>query len=217
MDNQYYILKPAVGTKETGMAYPAVESYEDYDFNAPNSMHKIKFNEFPNFIPDIRFKLTKGAKLCDMMGQATINAKGFIISEKLKLIFEQANTVPCKFYCAFIEDKETIHKYYWVHFVWDMSFEYIDYKNSLFFIKRGLRNIGDIIIDSYENFIIENDKMDSVNYIAYKKLKLKYLIPFDCFIIKHSTEIYLSYNLYSKFKADSISGINIESASDIFI
>jgi hypothetical protein len=32
-DNHYYILKPAVGTEETGMAFPAVESYDDYDFD----------------------------------------------------------------------------------------------------------------------------------------------------------------------------------------
>ena len=39
--NQYYILKPAVGTKETGMAYPAVESFEDYDFKATSKNSKL--------------------------------------------------------------------------------------------------------------------------------------------------------------------------------
>ena len=66
--SQYYLLKPAVGTKETGKHILVVESYEDYDFNAPNSVYKSDSDFFPNFVPDIRFKLAKYAKLCDVMG-----------------------------------------------------------------------------------------------------------------------------------------------------
>jgi hypothetical protein len=57
----YYILKPAVDTPETGNAYPAVESYDDYDFNATNSVYKLESDKFPDFTPDIRFKHAKEA------------------------------------------------------------------------------------------------------------------------------------------------------------
>ena len=38
MDQQYYTLQPAVGTKETGMAYPSVNYYDDYDFDGFNDL-----------------------------------------------------------------------------------------------------------------------------------------------------------------------------------
>ncbi|MBY0349163.1 MAG: hypothetical protein K2W79_12960 [Hydrotalea flava] len=215
--SQYYILKPAVGTNETGMAYPAVESFEDYDFNAPNSVHKLKSKEFPNFIPDLRFKLAKGSKLCDIMGQATINAHGFLISQKLKSIFENVNSVPCKFYSATIEDKQTIHQYYWVHFVWVESIKHIDYEKSSFYIKRGLRNIGNIRVVSYENFLIENNKMDAVNYLAFEHLNINTPIKYDCFVLEHSTEIYISFDLFEKIKTGSITGIEIEPATNVLL
>ena len=57
----YYVLNPAVDNEETGPAYPAAVSYNDYNFNAANSAHKLTFREFLNFIPDLRFKLAQGA------------------------------------------------------------------------------------------------------------------------------------------------------------
>jgi hypothetical protein len=129
----YYILKPAVGTEETGNAYPAVESYPDYDFNAPNSVHKLSFREFPDFTPDIRFKLAKGAKLTGMLSQAAISAHGFLINEKLKNDFEQFNIVPHKYYPARIEDHQgNFHNYFWTHLVWEDQ-SIVDWSASKFF------------------------------------------------------------------------------------
>ena len=42
MDQPYYTLQPAAGTKETGMDYPAVVSYPDYDFDGPRSIYRLK-------------------------------------------------------------------------------------------------------------------------------------------------------------------------------
>jgi hypothetical protein len=129
----YYILKPAVDTEETGHVFPAVESYDGYDFNAPNSVHKLNFREFPDFTPDIRFKLTKDAKFTDMLSQAAISAHGFLINEKLKNTFEQFNIVPHKYYPARVEDHQgDFHNYFWMHLVWkDRSV--IDWSSSKFF------------------------------------------------------------------------------------
>ena len=72
MSPQFYILQPAVNIPETGNAFPAAESFDDYDFDGPRSVHKLTFREMPDFEPDIRFKLAKGAKLTDVMSQAAI-------------------------------------------------------------------------------------------------------------------------------------------------
>jgi len=136
LDNQIYILKAAIGTKETGMAYPAIESYDDYDFNGPNSVYKLDSDKFPDFDPDIRFKLAKGAKLCDIMGQGTISACGLLISQNVKDVLDQFKLVPHKYFTATIEDKGIIHQYYWVHFVWDDGLNHLDFANSNFQINK---------------------------------------------------------------------------------
>lgn len=215
MNTQYYILSPAVGTKETGMAYPAVESYDDYDFDAPNSVHKLRSREFPDFTPNIRFKLTKGAKLCDMMGQASINAHGFLISEKLLSVIKNCNIVSHKFYTATIEVNEVLHSYYWIHFVWNESIQKIDYKSSSFFIRRGLRNIGKIDIESFDDFNNKNKEMGAVNFIDYDKIVLFDSIIYDIFPIYHGTEIYISENMMNTLKKENLTGLDINITSKI--
>jgi hypothetical protein len=204
----YYILKPAVDTPETGNAYPAVESYPDYDFNAPNSVHKIKFNEFPDFTPDIRFKLAKGAKLCDMMGQATINANGFLISEKLKSVFEAANMVPHKFYPATIEAKGTLHQYYWVHLVWNDGKQIIDFPNSVFYKQKFSNNLGYLKINSEADYINTKSEIGSRYMIGFEKLRLKEQPSFDLMIVPFKTDIFISEKLKSQLS--SLTGLEFE-------
>ena len=213
MATEYYILKPAVDTPETGNVYPAVESYDDYDFNAPNSVHKLRAREFPDFEPDIRFKLAKGAKLTDMLSQAAINAHGFLINKKLKAAFEQFNVVPHKYYPAKIEDHQgNTHQYFWLHLVWNESTDTINYKNSSFFIRRGLRNIGKIEIDSFEDFNMKNNEMGAVNFIDYDFVSLKGSISFDIFLINHGVDIFISEKIAYDLKNQKISGLDISPA-----
>src|SRR5688500_15759577 len=148
--NEIFILQPATNTKETGSKFPPVESYDNYNFKALNSVHNIKNREFPDFEPDIRFKLRKGAKLCDLMGQATINAHGFLISPKMKSIFENTNIIPHLYYPATIESNEILHPYFWIHFVWNESKELFDFENSYFYAKRFSQNLGKVNIKRSE-------------------------------------------------------------------
>lgn len=163
--SQYYILKPAVGTKETGMAYPAVESFEDYDFNAPNSVYKLDSDSFPDFVPDIRFKLAKGAKICDVMGQGTISACGLLISQNVKDALEQFNLIPHKYFSATIEDKGIIHKYYWVHFVWEDGINLLDFKKSKFKIKRASKDLGEVEVLSLNELHSKQGELGFMNMI----------------------------------------------------
>lgn len=207
--SQYYILKPAVGTEETGMAYPAVESYDDYNFNAANSVHKIKSGAFPDFEPDIRFRLAKGAKLCDMMGQATISGHGFLISEKLKSIFENTITVPCKFYPATIEDNGVFYTYYWVHFVWKEGKNFIDYKNSDFYAKRLSKNLGKVYINSEEEILVKRNEFDIATIISFNEIKIVN-IDKELFLLNFFTSIYINEKLKFLIESNKITGVDFE-------
>lgn len=197
MCQQFYILKPAVGTEETGMAYPAVESFENYDFNAPNSVYNLDSDVFPNFTPDIRFKLAKGAKLCDVMGQGTISACGLLINEKVKNVFEEFNLIPHKYYSATIEDKGTIHQYYWVHFVWVDGFNFLDFASSKFKIKRASRDLGEIEISSLTELHSKQSELGFINMIH--NYEYTFTNPnLDLFIHPLNKTIFISEKLKTK-------------------
>lgn len=197
MSQQYYILKPAVGTEVTGMAYPAVESYDDYDFSAPNSVYKLDSDSFPDFIPDIRFKLAKGAKLCDVMGQGTISACGLLISQNVKDVLEQFKLVPHKYYSATIEDKGNIHQYYWVHFVWSDGINYLDFANSKFKIKRASRDLGEIKITNLNELHSKQGELGFISMIH--NYEYTFLNPhFDLFIHPLNKTIFVSDQLKTK-------------------
>lgn len=195
--SQYYILKPAVGTKETGMVYPAVESFDDYDFNAPNSVYKLDSDFFPDFIPDIRFKLAKGAKLCDIMGQGTISACGLLIRQNAKDVLEQFKLVPHKYYSATIEDKGNIHQYYWVHFVWEDGINFFDFKNSKFKIKRASKDLGEVEVLSLNELHSKQGELGFMNMIH--NYEYTFLNPdLDLFIHPLNKTIFVSENLKAK-------------------
>lgn len=209
MHAEYYILKPAVDTPETGNAYPAAESYDDYDFDAPNSVHKLNFREFPNFEPDIRFKLAKGAKLTDMLSQAAISAHGFLINEKLKNAFEQFNIVPHKYFPATIEDHQgNIHQYFWMHLVWEESKNFIKWEESKFYKKRLSKNLGDVSIKKEEDILTERKKCDVATLIDFTTILFKNH-DFDMFLINYFTKIYLSKEATEFLSKNKLTGIEI--------
>jgi hypothetical protein len=195
--SQYYILKPAVGTKETGMAYPAVENFEDYDFNKANSVYKLDSDSFPDFIPDISYKLAKGAKLCDVMEKSNISACGLLINEKVKEVLEQFNLVPHKYFPATIEDKGIIHQYYWVHFVWEDGIKYLDFANSKFKIKRASKDLGEVEVQSLNELHSKQGELGFMNMIH--NYEYTFINPnFDLFIHPLNKTIFVSENLKSK-------------------
>lgn len=194
----YYILKPAVGTKETGNAYPAVESYDDYDFNAPNSVYKLGSDKFPDFTPDIRFKLAKDAKVCDVMAQGTISACGLLISEKLKRRLEAENLVPHKFFPATIEvNKGKVELYYWLHFVWTDGIKYLDFKKSKFKIKRASKDLGEIQIENLNDLHSKQGELGFIKMIH--NYEYTFLNPnFDLFVHPLNKTIFVSEKLKTK-------------------
>ena len=216
MSQQYYILKPAVGTKETGMAYPAVESFENYDFNAPNSVYNLDSDCFPDFVPDIRFKLVKGAKLCDVMGQGTISACGLLISQNVKEVLEQFNLLPHKYFSSTIEDKGVLHQYYWVHFVWNDAINHLDFRNSRFQINEFGDNLGDIEIGTHKELL---DKQTELGFMktVYNYQTLMFNVNFDLFIHPLNKTIYVSEKIFSSLTHKSFKGLELTNAVNLLV
>ena len=214
MSANYYILKPAVGTKETGNVFPAVESYDNYDFDAPNSVYKLDSDMFPDFVPDIRFKLAIGAKLCDLMGQATISACGLLMSEKFKNVIEQNNILPHQFYSATIEDNGILHQYYWMHVAWKDGIKYLDFQNSKFRIKRASKDLGEIKIVSYEDLLNKQGELGFIKMIHnYESTMFNPKI--ELFIHPLNKTFYITETLKSIIKSHNLSGSDFQPADNL--
>lgn len=212
MQEKFYVLKPAVDTEETGSAYPAVESFNDYDFNAPKSVYKLNSNELPNFEPEIRFKLAKGAKLCNLLGQGTISAKGLLVDDNFKTVIEQSNTIPFKSFNAYIKDsQEQIKKYNWIHFLWREGIEYFNFNKSKFKVKRASKDLGDIQIDSYLDLQTKQGELGFIKMIHNYESVMKNP-NFDLFLHPLNGTIYITETLKRKIEQLHLTGIDITPA-----
>ena len=214
--NKYYKLGPVVDTPETGHVYPAVESIDNYDFNSPNSVYKLDSSVFPDFTPDIRYKLAKGAKLCDIMANGNISACGLLINERVKKIFESANLIPHKYYFATIKNKDAVFQYYWTHFVWEDALKYLDFKNSKFRINEFGNDLGEIEILDYADLLKKQTDLGYMKMIYNYKCTM-YQTNLDLFIHPLNKTIYISEKLMNTILYEKITGAEITLADNLTV
>jgi hypothetical protein len=139
---EYYILKEAVDTEETGDAFPQAvfknkNKLNPNPFLIANMASPDKY--LPQDIPPFDYlELAKGAKLTDLMTSPFTHYNGFLISKKLKELFEEQGVIDCRYYSVrLFKNKLEIKDYFYFHSVSCLR-DYIDYKKSKFFIsKRG--------------------------------------------------------------------------------
>jgi hypothetical protein len=136
---EWYVLKVSTGD-DIGKKYPQTDGMRiGYDFNKPNSIWNLHTGEFPDFEPDLDyFVLSSSAKLTDVISTGLITATGFIVSDKVKNIFNQFNLPAHKYYPTSILHKKVLHNnYFWLHFGED-NINLIDFKKSSFALKHPL-------------------------------------------------------------------------------
>ena len=164
----YYIFKPAVNNLETGSVYPQIQKMSPgYNYKAPNSVHALskEYQHLPDFTPDLDyFELAGKAKLSDLLSTAMVYG-GFLISEKLKNVFEQFTLPTHRFYSARVKYKNQFYNYYWMHIICDLT-NAVDYKNSKFFIYYNYaHNLGYVDVSS-KTELAEKEKKLKVDNIG---------------------------------------------------
>jgi hypothetical protein len=224
----YYIFKSAVATNETGSVCPQIQKMSpNYNYDAENSVHALSkaHKSFPDFIPDLNyFILHNKAKLSDVLSTAMIH-RGFLISKKLKNIFEQFTIAEHRFYPATVAYKKQFYEYYWMHIICDMTDE-IDYPKSTFFVYYNYaHNLGNIEIDSKEDLINKEFNLKANNpektiaiwskdifFVPSVKLKLN-LFKIGSF----DNNYYINTELYHALVNASITGIAITPTTNLHL
>lgn len=218
MKNQeFFILEPAVDTKETGSVYPQVEMVEGYDFKAIDSVHKIRYHEFPDFQPNLSFKLTKGANLTDLLSHGAISSYGFLASNKFIDFLKEFTLPEFRIYPASVKlINQTLTHYSWIQFIVKNPIE-INWKESSFYVKRLTKVIGGIHLNSYKDFIEKSNDMGRFKSIRYTSLKLTKIPHLDIFTLPFGSDIYVSKKFKKSFSSENFSAINFSTEQNVFL
>jgi hypothetical protein len=215
--NPVYLLRDAVDTPETGKSYPAVQSYDSYDFKAYNSMHTLKAWKFPEHTPDIRFKLKPGAKLTDLLTQAAISSStGLLLSKKFKELIEKFVMAEHKFYPALIEAYGSFHEYYWLHLVWPEGVSYVDYSATKFNVVRFSKIIEPIEIRSYDDLKEKGIALGRSLMIYAKEIVMR-LPEFDVFPKPINGGVIIAEKVKRQIELSNLTGVLIKSDSGVLV
>jgi hypothetical protein len=224
---QYFILRAASDTPETGPEYPQIQKMNvGYNYKADNSVYAISrlYKSFPEYVPNLdHFVLHNKAKLTDLLSVSVISG-GFLISNKLKEIIDQFTIVPHKFYPAKVMHKKSMHdNYFWMHIVSDMT-DCINYGNTKFFIYYNYgHKLGNIEISSKDEYNemrtkIKQDNPEKNITIWADKIYLSDSFNRNLDLFKISTfnsDYFISKNLKDKIVEKKITGCDI-TVSEIF-
>lgn len=223
---KYYIFKTAVNNLETGSVYPQIQKMSPgYNYKAPYSVYALskEYQHLPDFIPDLDyFELAGKAKLSDLLSTAMAYG-GFLISEKLKNVFEKFTLPMHRFYSARVKYKNQFYNYYWMHIICDLT-NAVDYKNSKFFIYHNYaHNLGYIDISSKAELEEKQKKLKADNPGKTITIWVEKIIfnnafneKIDLFKIgQFDSNYYISEQLKKAIIGASITGVNMQKAENI--
>jgi hypothetical protein len=213
---KFYIIKPAVNNDEVGKVFPSVECIDNYNFESQNSIYKLRSEIFPDFIPDIRLRLSTGANPCDVMNQAVISVPGLLITPRLKVIFQKFDIVPHKYFAASIEKNGTQSEYCWIGFVWNDGINHLDFRNSKFKIKKIFRDLDEIVVKDYFDLLQKQSELEPFKVI-YNYQTTMINVKYDLFIHPLNHSIYISENLFNALRIERITGLDFSNAENLLV
>lgn len=219
----YYRLRNAITRKQVGTMFQTNGFIEGYEIHGPNSRIRLEADEFPNFVPDLRFGLIEKAKLTDVVHASNISAVGFLINEKVKKILDQCLLPEHRYYDASLLDREgNILPYYWLHLI-SNDYQMVDFAKSVF------RKTPRVV----KNFLIKDDPIYSVkNFEEYEKvhfgssleddnvildiLKIRNTMNYDMLHFRQfNSLVYISEKLATLLKKGKVTGIDIIEDPDV--
>lgn len=129
----YYIVSNSADEKVVG-CYPQTSGlFEGYDHALPNAMENLTSDEFPDFVPDLRFELDDEAKLTDVVSASNLDfATGLLMNHKAKGIFEKCKIMAHEYFPAIVRTNSGEIPFYWLHMVSPIPSPYIDIPKSVF-------------------------------------------------------------------------------------
>ena len=76
------IIRPSRHEIITGMNFSSVVPHPDCFKSGTNILHQFKVDRFIELEDELKFVLSRGARICDVMKQTSITSSGLLVSEK---------------------------------------------------------------------------------------------------------------------------------------
>lgn len=227
---KYYTISYMNSPKITGSTFPQVQKIDPpQDYYAGDSMYVFSYSrsKFPE--GDINPKyllLEKEAILTDALSSSMLGVNGFLISTKLKELFESIVLPEHRFYSVSIMDyNKAIHKYYWAHlldvFYGDSKFDYVDFSKTEFAIYKRTQKISEIDVANLEQLLDTKDGLEKGQKIMASKIALEkdFLeLKLDLFKLPLTGNIwYLSEAAKESLDSQGITGFKYAEANNLYI
>lgn len=204
--------------------YPQIPGLIDgYDKTSYNSMTNIKSNEFPDFIPDLRYEIQKNSKITDNLDIANTDTMGFLISKKLSDIFSKFNVTNYRIYDAQVLHKGKWYPYFLLHILPLEDFSDIDFDNSIFFKEQIVprKRINEVKFHDEDSFRALRDNFkDKDHWIIADKITLTEDFKnknIDVFYLKFGlTRVLFSERLVEEIKRNNITGFEFEKDEKVY-
>ena len=182
---RYFLISFSTEKDEVG-DYPQTEATEapnaDGSFDA-NSRSNLSNKSFPQTNPDFNLRLTKGAKLTDIISPSNTHLKGLFFNKKVRDLLEGFNIMNHKYYEGEVVRRGEEVACSWLHIVND-NFDGINFGESSF---REVDIIGDVedegvVVSSGKQLMERWRSCDDMNMLEMEKIKLNQGFDYDVFL-----------------------------------
>jgi hypothetical protein len=195
-----------------------------YDPKASDSFWNVKHHEFPDFVPNLQFKLTRRAKATDIVSAVGLG-HGFIVDDSVRLLLKKLKLPEYAFYPLKLFTKNSTLDYFWFHFICNDFWEWIDKENSKLYLRSILPDRRSEILEeinlikaSFEFVSIFNNR-PRLTDLYWDKIIFNDKFPkLDILTTpRPSSHVLISEDLNASFKTNNISGYEVSELCKILV
>ncbi|UBM57551.1 hypothetical protein LAG90_12055 [Marinilongibacter aquaticus] len=218
-----YVFKRSI-TGSDWQIRPAPKGADRNWFNKPTNYTQIKFDEFPDFIPDAYFELDEKGKFTDIIRISNTHAKGFLVSPRVRELWNDFILLDHQYYPATVVAESGEKRDYFLFHMAAQDIKGLDYEKSVFNDCKQLIQTNDdgsqVFVETKIGRLIERIlPTKPPRSLALKKLYFDEKFPgYDLFYIPFFMvleDFFISERLATVMQREKMTGLVFEEQSII--
>ncbi len=189
---------------------------KSYNPTLSNSHRQVHKEKFPDFLPNLELHLIKEAIPLDILPKIGIKF-GLLVNEKLKKVLLKFKLPKHHFYPIKVYHSEKVLNYFWLHYIIDDFWEFLDTQNSYSETTKMVTpttfKVDEIIpILSTDQIIkIKRESFKNRKPLRLGKVTMKKEFPkYDLYEIPYlGRQVIISESLKQEIKLQNITGVEI--------
>ncbi|WP_025743591.1 hypothetical protein [Aquimarina pacifica] len=211
--NKFYSIAGSSELKTIGF-YPQAEYKKGYNPRR-NGSFSFRGHEFPDFVPNLELQIHDKAFLTDYINFLVLPF-GMVVSKKMKVVLDKHILPKHHFYKTKVYHRNNIYEYYWLHFIVDDFWEYLDKEKS--YGEVISLNITELTVEkkvpiqSREQIIFEGKKYRVPKVLSLGKIIMKQnFVKYDLYQLQTiSYNTIISENLKNALLEEGLTGFELK-------